>query len=259
MRLLSAGNIQHQTIGNYELALGAILGTNMAMGTIGSREIRNNSILAYDLAKANRPESGGTQSRDSGAVEGTIIGVNPDKSLKYTYGNIKPGSIGRTELRNDCITTEKINPGAVTGGKLADYSAITSDNSPGITTNKIANEAVTGAKIANRTITGAKISQDGVVAYNMATNSVQTSALASKSVTRAKLSKAVTDELDTIGSGSASTGGAFLVATIGPLINKDNNPASSMDHPQDLNIRWVFDGAFPADRVDPTTRTTRYS
>ena len=89
----------------------------------------------------------------------------------------------------------------------------------------------------------------------MATNSVQTSALASKSVTRAKLSKAVTDELDTIGSGSASTGGAFLVATIGPLINKDNNPASTMDHPQDLNIRWVFDSAFPADRVDPTTRT----
>ena len=197
----SAGNIQHQTIGNYELALGAILGTNMAVGTIGSREIKNNSIVASDLAKANRPESGGIQSTDSGAVEGTIIGVNPDKSLKYTYGNIKPGSIGRTELRNDCITPEKINPGAVTKDKL-DTNAVTTGkiNSLAVTEDKLADDAVTRLKLADDAVTTGKINSiavtetkikdDAVTEDKIKNDAVTEDKIANNAVTAPKLQKA---------------------------------------------------------------------
>ena len=119
---------------------------------ITTNKIAAGAVTAPKLQKATKvlgPTELTSQKDDDGAVQGTYQdGRNPDSTPKYVFGNIKPHSIDRFELKNDCVTTEKIANGAVTGGKLADYSAITSDNSPGITTDKIADNAITAAKIA---------------------------------------------------------------------------------------------------------------
>ena len=152
-RSVTINKINTNAVTNITIDNDAVTGRNIRKDAVTEDQIKDASVTAPKLQKATKvlgPTELTSQKDDDGAVQGTYQdGRNPDSTPKYVFGNIKPHSIDRFELKNDCVTTEKIENGAVTGGKLADYSAITSDNSPGITTNKIADEAVTGAKIAN--------------------------------------------------------------------------------------------------------------
>ena len=121
-----------------------------ADGSITTEKLANGAVTSPKLQKALNAISVGIQANDTGAVEGTYQGVdNPDGTPTYVFGNIKPGSIGRFELKNDCVTTEKIVPDAVTKDKIKDGEVTNAKlDTDAVNTDNIVNGAVTEIKMA---------------------------------------------------------------------------------------------------------------
>ena len=97
--------------------------SHIVPGSIGTNDLADGAVTTPKLQKATKilgPTDQTVQKDDDGAVQGTYQdGENDDKTPIYVFGNIKPHSIDRFELKNDCVTSEKINSLAVTEDKLA--------------------------------------------------------------------------------------------------------------------------------------------
>lgn len=89
------------------------------------------------------------------------------------------GEVTTEKLANDAVTSAKIPNGTVHSGKLADGAVTTAKIGTGaVTTSKIADGHVTAAKIADGAVTNTKIGTDAVTAAKIADGAVVASRLA---------------------------------------------------------------------------------
>ena len=145
--------------------------------------------------------------------------------ILYITGALSDGGVTTAKIANNAVTTAKINPLAVTNGKIADNA---------ITTAKITDNAVNNSKLGNDSVTGS----------NIADNAVATEHITNGSVTAAKLASGVQTTINSnadnrviTGSGTANTlngesnltyDGSVLSVTgkFNPLVSIDNATTS---------------------------------
>lgn len=118
-------------------------------------------------------------------------------NVSYTDTTGMQTAIGNVTLKADNVTTEIDNK-------------IISVRNQGISTDKIANGAVTSSKLATDSVTTAKIVNGSVTHAKLANNAVGTDNLAASSVTMAKIASGIIDADPTSGSPNlVSSGGVY--------------------------------------------------
>ena len=96
-------------------------------------------------------------------------------------GTIGDSSVTTNKLANNAVTEAKIASNAVTTNKLANNAVTEAKIADGVVpTNKLANNAVTEAKIASNAVTTAKIADDAVTAAKIADGVLPTNATKEK-------------------------------------------------------------------------------
>lgn len=108
----------------------------------------------------------------SGNVGAGVDGVGIDGTMRKPAGSkIAPGAVSTNELANNAVTGAKIANGQVGASELANGS---------VTNTKLANNAVTATKIKDNSITAAKIANGHVGTSELANDSVSAQKLKTK-------------------------------------------------------------------------------
>ena len=102
-----------------------------------------------------------------------------DNTMRKSAGSrIAPGAVSTNELANNAVTATKIANGQVGASELANGS---------VTNTKLANNAVTAAKIANGQVGASELANGSVTNTKLVSNSVTAAKIANNSVTAAKI------------------------------------------------------------------------
>ena len=108
--------------------------SHIVPGSITTADLADGAVTAPKLQRAESIGAAFIQGGEPGAVEGTY----DDANNVPIYGNIKPKSIGKYELKDKSVIESKLADDAVTEDKIKD-------------------DAVTEDKIKNRNVTNVKI------------------------------------------------------------------------------------------------------
>ena len=112
-----------------------------------------------------------------------------DNTMRKSAGSkIAPGAVSTNELANNAVTATKIANGQVGASELANGSVTnTKLANNSVTAAKIANGQVGASELANGSVTNAKLAKNAVTAAKIADGSVGTAELANYSVSAQKL------------------------------------------------------------------------
>ncbi|MBW2661788.1 MAG: hypothetical protein JRD93_07345 [Deltaproteobacteria bacterium] len=137
-----------------------------------------------------------------------------DNTMRKSSGSkIAPGAVSTNELANNAVTNTKIANGQVGASELANGS---------VTNTKLASNAVTATKIANNSVTAAKIANGQVGASELANGSVTNTKLASNAVTAAKIANGQVGASELANGSVTNTKLANKTITISKLDNEQS-------------------------------------
>lgn len=191
-----------------------------------------------------------------GAVTTEKIADDAVTTEKIGNGEVKTRNIGPDAVTNDKIgagevKTRNIGPGAVTTDKIEDYDP-ESATPTGVTTEKIANGAVTEGKIGALAVTESKIAPNAVQHENLGAGCVQAGNIANGAVESGNLAPNAVQE-GNIAPGAIHTqdimDGAVTTAKI-----EDYNPNSAT--PTGVTTAKIADEAITESKLAPQAVTT---
>ena len=135
--------------------------------------------------------------------------------ILYITGALSDGGVTTAKIATDAVTADKIADGAVTSAHIAADTIVSGDIATGaVGATELADNAVDTAALQTNAVTTAKIADDAVTNAKIANDAVDTAQIATNSVTTLKL----VDEAVTLAKlehGTSSNDGKFLRANNG--------------------------------------------
>lgn len=180
-----------------KLADEAVTSAKLASLAVGSDKLENAAVIAAKLA-----DGAVTNAKLRHSVARSIIGRSASSSgepgdieasadgqvLRRAGTTLGFGQVAAAGLAASAVTTDKIANTAVSEAKLAAGAvSATKLADVAVTTAKLANAAVSSAKIADGAVTNAKLGNNSVNTAKLASSAVGTTQLANSAVTEAKL------------------------------------------------------------------------
>lgn len=137
---------------------------------------------------------------------------------KMTHGAVlKDATLSTNELANGAVTAAKILSSTITATQLADNAVSSGKIAAGaVTDTKIGSGAVTDAKIGTGAVTNAKLATDAVTDTKIASNAVTSAKIASGAVVAGKLAT------DAVATGNIATGAVTGAKIASTTITGDN-------------------------------------
>ena len=129
---------------------GSLTAVDLAVGTIGTGRIQDESLQAIDL----KADSVGNSEIASGAVGADEIGTDA-----VGAGEIGPNAVGPVEIATDGVGASEIADNTVDGGEIVDNSVFGADIAAGgVGASEIAAGAVGKSEVVDNSLTGEDLS-----------------------------------------------------------------------------------------------------
>ena len=121
-------------------------------------------------------------------IKDATSGESKDANVVYDYLGVYDGEVTTQKIADHAVSTAKLDDDAVTTQKVADYAITESKiSASAVTSGKIADGAVTSGKLAGNAVTTAKISDGAVTSAKLASDAVTEAKIADGAVALSKL------------------------------------------------------------------------
>ena len=176
----SGSSIQEGTIGQVQIANGAIIASKIAESAVTSSKISANAVTTTKIT--------------AGAITTTLIANGAVSTTKIAGGaitaeKISVNAVTADKITANAITADKISVNAVTARSISANAVIASKISANaVTADKITANAVNADKIRANAITADKISANAVTARSISANAVTAGKISANAVTASKIS-----------------------------------------------------------------------